>query len=63
MAQALRKRGEIEAKYKWDLTHIFATDEAWEQAYAKTMEDVQQAAAFDGKVAENPKGAIRAGAV
>ena len=60
MAQALRKRGEIEAKYKWDLTHIFATDEAWEQAYAKAMEDVQQTAAFDGKVAENPKDAIRA---
>lgn len=60
MEGTIRKRSEIEAKYKWDLTHIFATDELWEAAYDRAMEDIGKAAAFDGKVAENPKEAIRA---
>ena len=28
MAEEIRKRSEIEEKYKWDLTHIYASDEA-----------------------------------
>ena len=60
MADAIRKREEIEPKYKWDLTHIFASDEAWEKAWQKAMEDVQAAAAWDGRAAEDPKGALRA---
>ena len=31
MAEEIRKRNEIEDKYKWDLTHIYASDEAWER--------------------------------
>ncbi len=60
MAEALRKRNEIEAKYKWDLTHIFPDDEAWKKAYDRTMQEIAEAAAYDGKVAEDPRGAIRA---
>ena len=31
MEDEIRKRSEIEEKYKWDLTHIYASDEAWEK--------------------------------
>ena len=60
MAEAIRKRSEIDAKYKWDLTHIYPTDEAWEEAYQNAMADVAGISAYDGHVAENPKAAIRA---
>ncbi len=60
MAEQIQKRDEIDAKYKWDLTHIFRDQEEWEKAYAHAMECVQKAAEFDGKVADDPKGAVRA---
>ncbi len=60
MAEAIRKRSEIEAKYKWDLTHIYPTDEAWEADFKKVMADVDSISAYDGHVAENPKAAIKA---
>ncbi len=60
MAEAIRKRSEIEAKYKWDLTHIYPTDEAWEEAFGKVLADVDSISAYDGHVAENPKAAIKA---
>ena len=60
MAGTIRKRSEIEDRYKWDLTHIFASDEAWEKAYDETMAEAQAAAALDGHVAEDPKKAVAA---
>ena len=60
MAEEIRKRSEIEEKYKWDLTHIFPSDEEWEKAYAETLTEVQALAALDGHTAEDPKKAIRA---
>ena len=59
MAEQLRKRNEIDAKYKWNLSHIFQNDAAWEKAFDKAMGEVDRISAFDGKVAEDPKGAIR----
>ena len=59
MAEQIRKRNEIDAKYKWNLSHIFADDAAWEKAYDQAMEAVSRIAVYDGKVAENPKEAIR----
>ena len=38
MAETIRKRNEIEDRYKWDLTHIYASDEAWEKDYEEVME-------------------------
>ncbi len=60
MAEQIRKRNEIDARYTWDLSHIYASDEAWEKAYAHVSGEVSAAAAFSGKVAEDPKGAVRA---
>ena len=58
MAEELRKRSEIEDRYKWDLTHIYASDEAWEKDYQAVTAEVGTLSAFDGHVAENPKKAI-----
>jgi len=58
MAEELRKRSEIEEKYKWDLTHIFPSDEAWEKAYNEAMAEVQGLSVLDGHVAEDPRKAI-----
>lgn len=60
MANQLPKRSEIDAKYKWRLTDIFPNDEAWEKALAACAEQVKAFAAFDGRVAEDPRKAIRA---
>ena len=59
MAEEIRKRDEIEDRYKWDLTHIFPSDGAWEEAYGAAMAAAQAVAALDGKTAEDPKKAIR----
>lgn len=59
MAEAIRKRNEIEDRYKWDLTHIYASDEAWEKDYEEVMELAGSFGELDGHVAENPKKAIK----
>ena len=58
MAEEIRKRSEIEDKYKWDLTHIYASDEAWEKDFNDVMAMTGTLSEFDGHVAENPKKAI-----
>ena len=58
MADEIRKRSEIEEKYKWDLTHIYASDEAWEKDYDAVTAEIGTLAAFDGHVSEDPKKAI-----
>ena len=58
MAEKIRKRSEIENRYKWDLTHIFPSDEVWETAYDKAMAETRTVAALDGHVAEDPRKAV-----
>ena len=58
MADEIRKRNEIEDRYKWDLTHIFTSDEAWEKEYDEAMAETPAVAALDGHVAEDPRKAI-----
>ncbi len=60
MAEQIRKRSEIDAKYKWDLTHIYADTAAWEADFARAGQLIDEFAAFDGKVAEDPRKVIRA---
>ena len=59
MASKIRTRDQIDPRYQWDLTHIFPSDEAWEAALAKLAEEVKRCAAWNGRVAENPRQAIR----
>ena len=60
MAEKLRQRSEIADKYKWKLTDIYPTVEAWEAAYAALGTKIEAFAQFDGKVAEDPRQVIRA---
>ena len=55
----IRRREDVEARFKWDLTHIYPNDEAWSAALESALEDVKAFAAFDGKVAEDPRRVIR----
>ena len=55
----IRRREDVAAPYKWDLTHIFPNDEAWEAAMTSVLEEVKALARYDGKVAENPRQVIR----
>ena len=60
MAEQIKKRCEIDAQWKWDLTHIFPSDQAWEEARAAALETIKAFAARQGHVAEDSKGTIRA---
>ncbi len=45
-------RNEIPEKYKWDLSDIYATEEAWEQAFADMAQKVEINLQFKGKLAD-----------
>jgi len=55
----MRRREDVAAQYKWDLTHIYPDDEAWEAAMTSVLEEVKAFAQYDGKVAEDPRKVIR----
>lgn len=59
MAEKLRTRDQIEEKYKWKLTDIYPSDDAWEKAYAAASEHAGAFSAYNGKTAEDPKKIIR----
>ena len=58
MGKELKTRTEMDKKYQWRLEDIFATDEAYEQAYAQTEQAIKKMAGWQGRVAENPRQAI-----
>ena len=60
MAEKILTRAEIPEKYKWNLTHIYPSDEAWQKDYDAVCAEIPAFAAYDGKVAEDPRAAIRA---
>ena len=45
---AVKMRNEIDAKYTWDFTHIFPSDEAWEAAYTECEGLIEKIAAVPG---------------
>ena len=47
------ERSEIDDAYTWDLTDLFADDEAWEQTYAETDERIEELSAYEGRVTES----------
>ena len=59
MAEKIRKREEIEEKYKWNLTHIYPSDEAWQEDYDQVKLKIAELNTLNGKVADDPKKAIR----
>ncbi len=59
MSSTLRTRDQIDARFKWDLTHIFPNDQAWEANLAEMTTELEKFSAWNGKVAEDPRQAIR----
>lgn len=50
-----KQRNEIEEKYQWDLTTIFATDELWEEELATLHAEVEKAKDFAGHLLDSAK--------
>lgn len=48
--KVLKKREEIEAKDKWKLEEIFASDEEWENAFKELKEEAPSLKEFEGKL-------------
>ena len=59
MAQELKSRSEMDPRWQWRLDHIFATDEAYEQACLEAKAAIEKAAQWQGRVKEDPRQAIR----
>ena len=58
MAKELKNRQDMDPRWQWRLDHIFATEVAYEQAYAKAQKDIEKMASWQGRVSENPRQAI-----
>ena len=59
MAQELKDRNEMDKRWQWHLEDIFPTEAAYEAAYAQAQQAVEHMAAWQGRVQENPRQAIR----
>lgn len=59
MAKELKNRKDMDARWQWRLDHIFATEEAYEQAFAEAQAQADKMASWQGRVNENPRQAIR----
>jgi oligoendopeptidase F len=45
-----RDRSKVDDKYKWDLTHIYPTDDAWQKAKEKLSAETPKLREFKGKL-------------
>lgn len=49
----IKTREQIDAKFQWDLTPLFATDKEFETSYEKAEENLSKITAFQGKLADS----------
>jgi oligoendopeptidase F len=54
-AQELKERKDIDPKYKWDLTSIYATDGAWEADVERLEGMIPTLKGFEGKISQSPE--------
>ena len=50
----VKQRNEIDEKYQWDLSTIFATDQAWEEEATALAAAIKDAAHFAGSFSSQP---------
>ena len=50
MAEILKSRKEMDPKFMWDFSHMFADKAAWEEAYKEAEEAIPAIAALQGKL-------------
>ena len=49
----VKQRNEIDEKYQWDLSTIFATDQAWEEEAASLATDIKVASHYAGHLLDS----------
>ena len=49
----VKQRNEIDEKYQWDLSTIFATDQAWEDEAASLAADMKAASHYAGHLLDS----------
>ena len=59
MASQIRTRAEIPAQYKWNLAHIFSTQEDWEKAYSDVESKMSAFSDYSGQIDAKPEEAIK----
>ncbi len=55
MPKTLPKRSQVKPADTWDLSSLFASDEAWEEAFKKWEKKIPGFAKFQGKLGERPR--------
>lgn len=50
-----KDRSKIPDKYKWDLTQIYPSDDAWKSAKEQLVKDLQKIKAYEGILAQSPQ--------
>ena len=55
-----RTRGDIEARYKWNLAHIFPDWEAWQAAYSELDRQIDAFGALRGSLVSGGEALLRA---
>lgn len=50
-----KDRSKIPDKYKWDLTQIYPSDDAWKSAKEQLVKDLQKIKAYEGTLAQSPQ--------
>ena len=59
MPKELKTRQEMDPRWQWRLEDIFPTEEAYEQAYEQARQAIEAMKKWQGRVAEDPRQAIR----
>ena len=59
MIREPKKRQEMDARFMWDLTALYATPEAFEAAFEQARAQVEEVKGWQGRVKEDPRAAIR----
>ena len=58
--EKLKQRAEIDAKYQWKLTDLYASDQAWEKDVAWLKENYVRITQFQGKLGTSAENLLRA---
>src|SRR5574344_907626 len=52
---AQKERSEIEDKYKWNISDLYASDEAWSAAKAQLVDEFKKVETFKGRIGKSAK--------
>lgn len=56
----MKVREELPEKYKWDLSHLYATDETWKEEKERLQQKMQKIASYKGKLTQSASGLLEA---